>query len=78
MLTLDAAVQRAAFDALGDLQGAVIAIDPSTGPVLAMVSSPGFDTNLLAAHDATRRTPTTTSSSPTRPIRCSTARSAAT
>src|SRR6187431_287440 len=52
VLTLDAAVQRAAYDALGALQGAVIAIDPATGRVLAMVSSPGFDTNLLAAHDA--------------------------
>ena len=52
VLTLDAAVQRAAYDALGDLQGAVIAIDPETGKVLAMVSSPDFDTNLLAAHDA--------------------------
>jgi peptidoglycan glycosyltransferase len=52
VLTLDAAVQRAAFDALGNLQGAVIAIEPSTGRVLAMVSSPGFDTNQLATHDA--------------------------
>jgi peptidoglycan glycosyltransferase len=51
VLSLDAAVQRAAFDALGDLQGAVIAIEPSTGRVLASVSSPGFDTNQLASHD---------------------------
>jgi peptidoglycan glycosyltransferase len=50
-LTLDAAVQRAAYDALGDLQGAVIAIEPSTGRVLAMVTSPSFDTNLLASHN---------------------------
>jgi peptidoglycan glycosyltransferase len=52
VLSLDAAVQRAAFDALGSLQGAVIAIEPSTGRILAMVSSPTYDTNLLAAHDA--------------------------
>jgi len=51
VLSLDVAVQRAAFDALGSLEGAVLAIEPSTGRVLAMVSSPGFDTNLLAAHD---------------------------
>ncbi len=52
-LSLDAAVQRAAFEALGGLQGAVIAIEPATGRVLAMVSSPTFDTNMLAAHDTT-------------------------
>ncbi len=40
-------VQRAAYEALGDLQGAVIAIEPSTGRVLAMVTSPSYDTNLL-------------------------------
>ncbi len=50
-LTLDAAVQRVAYDALGDLQGAVIAIEPSTGRVLAMVTSPSYDTNLLASHN---------------------------
>lgn len=50
-LTLDAAVQRTAYEALGDLQGAVIAIEPSTGRVLAMVTSPSYDTNLLASHN---------------------------
>jgi peptidoglycan glycosyltransferase len=52
-LTLDATVQRAAYEALGDLQGGVIAIEPSTGRVLAMVTSPSFDTNLLASHNTT-------------------------
>lgn len=51
VLTLDARVQRAAYEALGDLEGAVIAIDPATGRVLAMVTSPSYDTNLLASHD---------------------------
>ncbi|MFG6444594.1 peptidoglycan D,D-transpeptidase FtsI family protein [Microbacterium sp. P06] len=50
-LSLDATVQRAAYDALGDKQGAVIAIEPSTGRVLAMVTSPSYDTNALASHD---------------------------
>jgi penicillin-binding protein A len=50
-LTLNAEVQRAAYEALGDLQGAVVAIEPSTGRVLAMVTSPSFDTNVLASHD---------------------------
>ena len=50
-LTLDPVVQRAAWDALGSLQGAVVALDPSTGRVLAMVSKPGYDANQLASHD---------------------------
>ncbi len=51
LLSLDAGVQRAAYDALGDLQGAVIAIEPSTGRILALVTSPSYDTNLLASHN---------------------------
>lgn len=50
-LSLDPAVQKAAWDALGDLQGAVVAIEPSTGRILAMVSKPAFDPNTLATHD---------------------------
>ena len=50
-LSVDADVQRAAWDALGDQQGAVVAIEPSTGRILAMVSKPSFDTNILASHD---------------------------
>jgi len=51
VLTLDSAAQRAAYDALGDLQGGIIAIEPKTGRILAMVTSPSFDTNALASHD---------------------------
>ena len=46
-LHLDIEVQKAAFDALGDRRGAVVAIDPLTGGILALVSTPGFDTNLF-------------------------------
>ncbi len=49
-LSLDAAAQRAAYEAFGDLQGAAVAIEPSTGRVLAMVSTPGYDANQLAVH----------------------------
>lgn len=46
-LYLDLDLQRAAFEALGDQRGAVVAIDPNTGGVLALVSKPGFDSNLF-------------------------------
>ncbi|MBU4466054.1 MAG: penicillin-binding protein 2, partial [Actinobacteria bacterium] len=51
VLSLNAAAQKAAYDALGGLQGAVVAIEPKTGRILAMVSTPSFDTNQLASHD---------------------------
>jgi penicillin-binding protein 2 len=47
VLALDVQVQQAAWDALGDRPGAVVAIDPNDGSVLAMVSKPAFDPNLF-------------------------------
>lgn len=47
VLHLDFNVQQAAAEALGDQRGAVVAMDPLTGGVLALVSTPGFDTNLF-------------------------------
>jgi len=47
-LTLDLDVQRAAEAALGDRKGAVVAIDPRNGAVLAMVSRPTFDPNIFS------------------------------
>jgi peptidoglycan glycosyltransferase len=49
-LTIDPKVQKAAWDALGNLKGAVVAIEPKTGKILAMVSKPGYDANLLSVH----------------------------
>ena len=49
-LTIDPDVQRAAWDALGNRKGAVVAIEPATGRILAMVSKPTFDANVLAEH----------------------------
>jgi penicillin-binding protein A len=51
-LTIDPKVQKAAYDALGSQRGAVVALDPSTGAVLAMVSKPSFDPNRIAVHDS--------------------------
>ena len=45
--TLDSNLQKLAFDLLGDNRGAVVAINPKTGEVLAMVSKPSFDPNDL-------------------------------
>ena len=49
-LTIDPAVQQAGGDALGDQRGAVVAVDPATGAILALVSKPSFDPNVLAGH----------------------------
>jgi penicillin-binding protein A len=49
-LTLNPAAQQAAYDALGDNKGAVVALDPRTGAILAMVSKPSYDPNPLASH----------------------------
>lgn len=47
--TLDPNIQKVAFDALGDNKGAVVALDPKTGEVLAMVSKPTYNPNNLEA-----------------------------
>lgn len=49
-LTLEPKVQQAAYDALAGQRGAVVAIQPKTGKVLAMVSRPSYDPNLIANH----------------------------
>ncbi|KGE02559.1 penicillin-binding protein 2 [Pseudohaliea rubra] len=46
-LHLDSTLQRVATTALGDQRGAVVAMDPETGGVLALVSTPVFDGNLF-------------------------------
>lgn len=47
VLTIDAHLQKVAAEALGDEAGAVVAIDPRNGEILAMVSRPGFNPNLF-------------------------------
>jgi penicillin-binding protein A len=54
-LTINPKAQKAAYDGLralgANVQGAVVALEPSTGKVLAMISSPTYDPNRLAGHD---------------------------
>lgn len=47
VLTLDAGLQEVAVQAFGDFRGALVAIDPASGEVLAFVSKPGYDPNLF-------------------------------
>jgi penicillin-binding protein 2 len=48
IMTVDLDLQRAAEDAMGDRAGALVAIDPNTGYVLAIASHPAFDPNVFA------------------------------
>ena len=45
--TLDTGLQQTAYNALGNQNGVVVALEPSTGRVLAMVSKPDYDPNTL-------------------------------
>ncbi len=47
-LTLDIELQRVAQEALGDYRGAIVAMDPRTGGILALASKPGFDPNAIS------------------------------
>ena len=51
-LTLSSALQQVAAEQLGDQRGAVVALQPQTGEILAMVTSPTYDPALLAGHDS--------------------------
>lgn len=47
--TLDAELQQAAYDALGDNKGAVVVMEADTGKILSMVSKPDYDPNNIYA-----------------------------
>ncbi len=57
-LTLNPRAQKAAWEGLqdipGDTSGAVVALNPKTGAILAMVSTPSYDPNRLTVHDFSR------------------------
>lgn len=50
-LTLHKSIQEVAARELGDRRGAVVALDPSTGAILAMYSFPSYDPTPLSAHE---------------------------
>ncbi|MCW2598675.1 MAG: cell elongation-specific peptidoglycan D,D-transpeptidase [Frankiales bacterium] len=54
VLTLNRAAQQAAYDGLAGKVGAVVALDPRTGAVLAEASSPSYDPTALSSHDPAR------------------------
>lgn len=68
-LTVRADLQRIAAQQLGEREGAVVALNPRTGAILAMVSYPTFDPNALATHDTQAATDAATmlDSSPDKP-----------
>ncbi|KUL26749.1 penicillin-binding transpeptidase domain-containing protein [Streptomyces regalis] len=49
--TIDPDVQKAAYDALGGNKGAAVAIDPTTGKILAVVSTPSYDPSKITTGD---------------------------
>jgi penicillin-binding protein A len=51
-LTIDASLQKLAYQALGGQAGAVVALDPATGAVRALVTSPSYDPSVLLGTDA--------------------------
>lgn len=51
VVTVNPKAQEAASKALGNQRGAVVALNPKTGAILAMVSHPQYDPNTLASHD---------------------------
>jgi peptidoglycan glycosyltransferase len=51
VLTIDPQLQEIAASALGQREGAVAAIDPQSGEVLALMSNPTYDPNPLSSHD---------------------------
>jgi len=51
ILTIDPLLQKVAHDALKGQRGAAVALDPSTGEVLAMYANPSYDPNPLSTHD---------------------------
>lgn len=70
VISIDSRVQKAAAEALGGSRGAVVALDPITGQVLAMVTSPSYDPGRLSqpSGDAIRAAWTELQQDPLKPM----------
>ena len=69
VLTLSTEGQRTALEQLGNRCGAVAALDPQTGRVLVLASSPSYDPNLIEGHfDQASRAPAAECSQPAAPL----------
>ncbi len=68
--TISPKLQQIALEQLGTKKGAVVALDPKTGAILAMVSTPTYDPNTLATHDlaAARAAWTALNADPSKPL----------
>lgn len=51
-LTVDPELQELAYNLLGGRKGSIVAVEPSTGRILAMASSPSYDPNAMSSHDS--------------------------
>ena len=69
-LTIKPEIQQAAYDALGGREGAVVALDPKTGAILALVSTPSYDPSAFATRNgnAANEANTTLSQDSSRPL----------
>lgn len=70
ILTVNSEIQKVARGALGDLTGSVVALDPRTGAVLAMYSTPSYDPNGISSNDGQQaeRVKTLLDASPEKPL----------
>jgi peptidoglycan glycosyltransferase len=69
-LTVKDAVQQVAAQQLGNRRGAVVALDPTTGAIIALVNFPVFDPNPLSGHDQVevQRSYTALAAAPLKPL----------
>lgn len=50
-LTIDPKIQKLTYDILGNYTGSIVVLNPKTGNIIAMVSKPSYNTNLMAVHN---------------------------